>query len=148
VVSGLRWAVELFDFFKGRAKAYGVYDFVRLEHQVIGATWETNQGQWQVEVKNTATGEIFMDRAEVLINAGGFLKYSSDLNSVNFSIPLIATSKWKWPEIPGLESFKGHLVHSARWDDSYSFTNKIVAVIGSGSSAIQIVPKVQPGMSQ
>jgi cation diffusion facilitator CzcD-associated flavoprotein CzcO len=56
-------------------------------------------------------------------------------------------SSWKWPDIPGLETFKGHMAHSARWDESYSFNDKAVAVIGSGSSAIQIVPKIQPSWS-
>jgi len=55
------------------------------------------------------------------------------------------SSNWKWPDIPGVHDFKGHLAHSAKWDDSYSFQDKRVAVIGSGSSAIQIVPKLQPG---
>ena len=57
---------------------------------------------------------------------------------------LTHNSNWKWPEIPGLHDFRGHLAHSARWDDEYSFDNKRVAVIGCGSSAIQIVPQIQP----
>jgi cation diffusion facilitator CzcD-associated flavoprotein CzcO len=47
--------------------------------------------------------------------------------------------------IPGLGDFKGHLAHSARWDDTYDFAGKTVAVIGSGSSAIQMVPELQAG---
>lgn len=58
---------------------------------------------------------------------------------------LTADSKWKWPEIPGLHDFQGKLLHSASWDDSYNFNDKNVIVIGSGSSAIQIVPQLQPG---
>lgn len=53
-------------------------------------------------------------------------------------------SKWKWPSIPGIHDFKGRLVHSARWDESYDFRDKIVAVIGAGSSAKQIVPALTP----
>lgn len=51
-------------------------------------------------------------------------------------------SNWKWPNIEGLSSFKGKLLHSARWDQDYDFTGKKVAVIGIGSSGIQIVPKL------
>lgn len=54
-------------------------------------------------------------------------------------------SNWKWPQIPGIHDFKGKLLHSASWDDSYDFKDKTVVVIGSGSSAIQIVPQLQPG---
>ena len=51
-------------------------------------------------------------------------------------------SNWKFPDIEGLKSYKGKLIHSARWDQEYDFTGKRVAVIGIGSSGIQIVPKL------
>jgi cation diffusion facilitator CzcD-associated flavoprotein CzcO len=54
-------------------------------------------------------------------------------------------SNWKWPKLEGLTDFKGQLLHSARWDSSYDFKGKKVAVIGNGSSGIQIVPKLGPG---
>jgi cation diffusion facilitator CzcD-associated flavoprotein CzcO len=60
---------------------------------------------------------------------------------------LTRPSNWRWPSIDGLESFNGKLLHSARWDQEYDFAGKTVAVIGAGSSAIQIVPKLQPSMS-
>ena len=56
-------------------------------------------------------------------------------------------SNWNWPDISGLQNFEGHLAHSAHWDGDYSFKDKKVAIIGCGSSAIQIVPQIQPGMS-
>lgn len=60
-----------------------------------------------------------------LINAGGIL------------------NKWQWPKIEGIKDFKGPLLHSARWDDTVDLKDKTVAIIGSGSSSIQIVPKIQ-----
>jgi cation diffusion facilitator CzcD-associated flavoprotein CzcO len=48
-----------------------------------------------------------------------------------------------WPEIAGLESFKGKKIHSAAWDQDYDFENKKIGVIGGGSSSIQIVPELQ-----
>jgi cation diffusion facilitator CzcD-associated flavoprotein CzcO len=48
----------------------------------------------------------------------------------------------KWPEIRGLDSYEGHKIHSARWDHDYDFTGKRVAVIGTGASAVQIVPEL------
>lgn len=67
---------------------------------------------------------------DVLINGTGFL------------------SKWSWPKIPGLETFKGKLVHTADWDDSIDWKGKRVAVIGNGSSGIQIVAELQPAAAQ
>jgi thioredoxin reductase len=54
-----------------------------------------------------------------------------------------SSSKWKWPTIAGLEDFKGTLLHSANYDLSVDLTGKRVAVIGSGSSGIQIVPAIR-----
>ena len=51
-------------------------------------------------------------------------------------------SHHSWPNIPGLKDFKGHVTHSADWDHSYDYSNKRIAVIGNGSSGIQIVPQM------
>ncbi|KAH9213911.1 hypothetical protein DL95DRAFT_409861 [Leptodontidium sp. 2 PMI_412] len=118
-------AEEIFDFYKGRAQAYGVFERLKLSHRVTQALWNDDRGKWELEIEDVANNRIFTDEAEVLINASGYL------------------NNWKWPDIPGLDSYKGTLVHSAKWDDSVSFDNKTVAVIGSGSSAIQIVPRLQ-----
>lgn len=47
-----------------------------------------------------------------------------------------------WPSVPGLSKFKGHITHSASWDHDYDYSNKRIAVIGNGSSGIQIVPQM------
>lgn len=47
-----------------------------------------------------------------------------------------------WPKIEGLSSFKGHVTHSANWEHNYDYSNKRIAVIGNGSSGIQIVPQL------
>ena len=51
-------------------------------------------------------------------------------------------SEPKWPNIPGIEHFKGHKTHSGRWVHDFDYSNKRIAVIGNGSSGIQIVPKM------
>jgi cation diffusion facilitator CzcD-associated flavoprotein CzcO len=53
-------------------------------------------------------------------------------------------SSWKYPEIPGIKDFKGKLMHSATWDSSYDLSGKTVAILGGGSSAVQILPQIQP----
>lgn len=55
---------------------------------------------------------------------------------------------WNWPEIPGLHDFKGPYMHSANWDKSFDWTDKRVALIGAGSSGIQILPQIQPKAKQ
>lgn len=59
-------------------------------------------------------------------------------------LALTPSSTWKWPNIPGLDTFEGKLMHSAAWDGEYDLKGKKVAVIGGGSSSVQIVPSIQP----
>lgn len=54
----------------------------------------------------------------------------------------LAGSHESWPKIPGLQDFKGHITHSADWNHNYDYSNKRIAVIGNGSSGIQIVPQM------
>lgn len=65
---------EIFDYFKGLAVSYGVFDHTFLNHEVVGATWDTEAGKWIVQIHNKDTGGTISDEAEILINAGGFLK--------------------------------------------------------------------------
>lgn len=55
----------------------------------------------------------------------------------------LVRSKWKWPAVPGLADFKGKLLHTAAWDDSYDLRDKKVGVIGAGSSGVQLVAALQ-----
>jgi len=52
-------------------------------------------------------------------------------------------SNWKWPDVPGIDKFSPRL-HTAHWDDSVDLTNKIMGVIGNGSSAVQVIPAIFP----
>jgi cation diffusion facilitator CzcD-associated flavoprotein CzcO len=100
--------------------------YVKLRHQIMSAEWTDEDAKWKVTVKDLEGGGVSEEWVDVLLNGGGIL------------------NNWKWPDTPGLKSFKGKLLHSARWDDDYDFTDKRVAVIGAGSSAVQIIPTIYP----
>lgn len=102
---------------------------VQLNTRVVAASWRTELGQWELEVDHDRTKRT--EYAHVLISGQGVL------------------DTWNWPDIPGLQDFKGHKVHSASWDWSYGFSHKRIAIIGNGSSAIQILPSLAklPGTS-
>ena len=57
----------------------------------------------------------------------------------------IFCSDWKWPDIPNRECFKGEMLHSAAWPKGATMKDKRVAVIGVGSTGVQIVPNIEPG---
>ncbi|KAL2395806.1 FAD-binding monooxygenase tazF [Exophiala dermatitidis] len=98
--------------------------YVKLRHRVVALSWDDGTGQWTVRVENLATGRVFDDHADFIIDGGGVL------------------NRWKWPDIPGLHDFKGTLLHSAQWDENTDLTGKKVALIGAGSSAVQILPNI------
>ncbi|KNA98666.1 hypothetical protein FOXG_02965 [Fusarium oxysporum f. sp. lycopersici 4287] len=108
------------------AERYGANRFIKTCHQVTSATWDSENKVWRLTVKNNKTGETFQDTANILVSAKG------GLNQI------------AWPQIKGLKQFAGKLMHSGAWDESYDLKNKRVGVIGNGSSAIQIVPAIQP----
>src|SRR6185312_15901472 len=86
--------------------------------------WQEDAGRWRI---STSRGEL---TAEVLVSAGGPLSEPS------------------MPEIPGLDRFPGAVFHSARWDHETDLAGKRIAVIGTGASAIQLVPQLQRQAAQ
>ena len=97
--------------------------FVVLSTEVVSATWDQLAGKWEVDLRRK-DGTTFTDTCDVLINGSGVL------------------TKWKWPDVSGLHDFKGILVHSASWPQDLEWKDKRVAVIGTGSSSIQMVPHI------
>ncbi|KAI8160090.1 putative sterigmatocystin biosynthesis monooxygenase stcW [Colletotrichum sp. SAR 10_70] len=118
-------APEIREYFESFARKYSLYQYIKLQHQVVGAFWNSKEGGYDVHVKDTQTGTTVVDHCDVLINAGGIL------------------NNWKWPAIPGLDKYKGTLLHTANWDDSVSLEGKHVGLIGNGSSGIQVLPAIR-----
>jgi len=128
---------EIWTYYKKLANEWRVDRVTRFNSRLVRATWDPKLYRYDLEIEDTQTGEKLKDYAEVLINATGWLKCFPVSHQAD-------PSSWKWPDIPGIESFKGDLFHTANWQEDYEYHGKTVAVIGSGSSAIQIVPQLQP----
>jgi cation diffusion facilitator CzcD-associated flavoprotein CzcO len=110
---------EIFDYLKGVAEKYGLRRYIRFNSRVERATWDDAEMRWHVF---TADGQEYV--AQFLVSGAGALH-----------IPLI-------PEIERADEFAGVSFHSAQWDHSVDITGKRVAVIGTGASAIQLVPEI------
>ncbi len=111
---------EILAYLERCADRYGLRSHIRLETEVTGARFDDASALWTVD---TSDGRSL--RARVVVSCAGH-----------------ALSKPVLPDIPGLEAFEGELFHSARWRDDESLEGKTVAVIGTGASAIQIVPNI------
>lgn len=115
--------------------------YVKTCHKVVGAKWNQEKQAWSVRIvetdhreiasssKGVAEGETPNQQTadyDILINASGFF------------------NDWKWPSVPGREDFKGKLLHSAAWPavGDACVDGKVVALIGNGSSGVQILPAI------
>ncbi|HEX8742755.1 MAG TPA: NAD(P)/FAD-dependent oxidoreductase [Thermoleophilaceae bacterium] len=111
---------EIQEYLRRVAEKHGVLRHIRFEHEVTGADWDEGADRWRL---STAGGDV---DARFVISASGTL------------------SEPREPDIPGLGDFEGRRFHSARWDHEHDLTGERVAVIGTGASAIQFVPEIQP----
>ncbi|MBD0742792.1 NAD(P)/FAD-dependent oxidoreductase [Streptomyces sp. CBMA152] len=110
---------EIHTYLRETVERCGVGDVLRCGVDVQQARWDQDAGRWRLE---TSDGE-YTARALVM-----------------------ATGPWhrpRWPEVPGLDTFPGPVFHTARWDHSVDLTGRRVAVVGSGASAVQVVPAIE-----
>lgn len=111
---------EILQYLRDCADKFGIRPHLKFGHTFEKAEWDVKSRKWLV----TFSGKLFS--CDVLISAMGAL-----------TVP-------KYPEIPGLENFRGKVIHTTQWDHNYSLDGKSVAVVGTGASAIQVVPAIQP----
>ncbi len=115
---------EIEDYLRRVAREHGVMPHVRLRHELLSAEWDEAAAVWRIQ---TSGGSW---TADVLAPAVG------------------ALSEPATPKLPGLDTFEGTVFHSARWNHDHDLTGERVAVIGTGASAIQIVPQIQPKVAR
>ena len=115
---------EIWDYLRRVAREHGVLPYVRFGHEVQEATWDDDAKRWLLQTSQGAY------TADVVVTGMGGL-----------SEPSI-------PDIPGLEDFEGPAFHSAQWDHTADLAGRRVAVVGTGASAIQIVPNIQPKVAE
>jgi len=112
---------EIHQYLRECAEQYGLRKLIRFNTEVVAASFSAEQGLWTL---TTANGEQLQARA--VVSAVGQLNR-----------PAI-------PRIDGIEQFQGQVMHSAQWNDDVVLEGKRIAVIGTGASAIQFVPKIVP----
>jgi cation diffusion facilitator CzcD-associated flavoprotein CzcO len=98
---------------------YGVRPHMRYGAEVVKSVYDEAHNVW---VTHTASGQTFTSR--YVVSATGFL-----------TLP-------KMPEIPGIERFQGKIIHTGRWDHDYDLSGKRVGFIGTGATAIQVIPEI------
>ncbi|CEL05224.1 hypothetical protein ASPCAL06343 [Aspergillus calidoustus] len=120
---------ELLKYLTQVAEKYGLYKYIRFNSEVKQARWDDEEMKWKINVE--VSGDKDSQFASSYVLNSDFL--ASAVGQLN--VP-------REPDIPGLRDFQGRMMHSARWDWTYNFENKRIAIIGNGATSAQIVPEV------
>lgn len=112
---------EILSYLEHCADKYGIRRHLRLGTTVTSAVFDEAASRWTITTQDGARAHY----RHLIFCTGGL-------------------SRPAFPDIPGLASFRGKVMHSAQWDDDYPLDGKTVGVIGTGASAIQIVPAIAP----
>ncbi|MFE2288787.1 flavin-containing monooxygenase [Streptomyces sp. NPDC059443] len=115
---------ELYAYLRDTADRFGVRPHIRFGHELVAARWDDGERHWKIE---TSQGDY---TAQVLVTGTGYL------------------SEAAVPDIKGLADFEGKVFHSSNWEHDHDLSGRRVAVIGTGASAIQFVPQIQPEVGQ
>lgn len=106
------------------ARDGGIEGRTRLCHKVVAAEWSSEEARWSVEVERTDSGETVTMTCGFLSMCSGYYRYDQGYT----------------PEFPGQERFGGEVVHPQHWPEDLDYAGKRVVVIGSGATAVTLVP--------
>ncbi len=116
----------ILEYIRDTARHYGIDRKIRLGHRVERASWSSKTARWTVEARRADTGEIVTATCRFLMMCSGYYDYAGGYT----------------PELPGIERFQGRVVHPQKWTDDVDYTGKRVVVIGSGATAVTLVPEL------
>jgi cation diffusion facilitator CzcD-associated flavoprotein CzcO len=105
---------------------HGLDKYIRYSHKITKASWSSLESRWTVDITRSDTNESFQMTASFLWMCQGYYKHAEGYT----------------PEWPGMESYKGRIVHPQSWPKDLEYTGKKVLVIGSGATAATIVPAI------
>jgi monooxygenase len=114
---------SILDYVKATAAEYGVDDHIRYGHRVVAAAWSSPDALWTVEAER-AGGERVRFTCNFLYMCAGYYSYQAGHT----------------PEFAGIETFKGRIVHPQAWPADLDYAGKRVVVIGSGATAMTLIP--------
>ena len=120
----------LLDYFQDCATRFGIRDRIRFSTEVERLEFDEEEQVWAVHTRAVDGGATGVLRANAVISAVGQL------------------NRPRLPEIPGREAFRGPSFHTARWNHGVALAGKRIAVIGTGASAFQAVPRIAPDAAE
>src|SRR6476661_5333121 len=121
-------ADKILAYLRQTAAENGIDAKIRFQHKVLGAAWSTDDARWVVDVERFGAGDEFEELVQFSANwifcAGGYYRYDRGYT----------------PEFPGRDRFRGQIVHPQHWPEDLDYSGKKVVIIGSGATAVTLVP--------
>src|SRR5271166_6037019 len=114
----------ILDYVRETAREGGIERNIRFRHRVLSAEFSTAEARWRVHAERTDTGEAVELSCSFLLLCSGYYRYDEGYT----------------PDFPGMERFAGRIVHPQRWSEDIDYAGKRVVVIGSGATAVTLVP--------
>jgi cation diffusion facilitator CzcD-associated flavoprotein CzcO len=119
---------SILSYVRDTAQAYGIDRKIRFHHRVTRAQWSSADATWTVDAERSDTGEAVRVTCGFLFMCTGYYRYDEGYT----------------PQFPGVERFGGQIVHPQFWTDNVDYAGKRVVVIGSGATAVTLVPALAP----
>jgi monooxygenase len=114
----------ILEYVRDTARDGDIERHIRFHHRVLRAAWSSEDARWTVTAERTDTGATVTLTASFLFGCTGYYRYDEGY----------------MPDFPGASDFTGTLIHPQHWPDDLDHTNKRVVVIGSGATAVTLVP--------
>lgn len=114
----------ILSYIRETAAEYGVEKKIRFNQKAVKASWSSQTAQWTVESRHSETGETSLYTCNFLIMCSGYYSYDAGYT----------------PDFPGVAQFQGKIIHPQKWPEDLDYRGKRVVVIGSGATAVTLVP--------
>lgn len=115
---------SILQYVKDAATEHRVHEHIRYRHQVKSASWSSDNATWTVEAINGETGDTATIRCGFVLMCSGYYNYENGY----------------LPDFKGRERFRGVIIHPQKWPDELDYSGKRVVVIGSGATAMTLIP--------
>ncbi len=122
---------SILEYVRATAREYDIERTIRFHHRVRRASWSSQEVRWTVEVERGADKELARLTCNFLIVCSGYYSYAEGYT----------------PALPGIARFEGRVVHPQSWTEDVVYANKRVVVIGSGATAVTLVPELAKAAS-
>ena len=115
---------SILSYIRETADEYNINNKIRFHHKVIAANWSSREELWELTMERSDTNETILVKSRFVMCCAGYYRYDRGFT----------------PEFAGRDDFKGQIIHPQLWPEDLDYSNKKVVIIGSGATAVTLLP--------